>query len=73
MQKHSNPVQPAQLGIIGREHLETCFFSAGCEMESFDYRKVADYDDEGNPLRVETAFGWRGDKAKEGAPTDHRH
>ena len=28
-------------------------------MESFDYRKIADHDDDGIPCIVETAFGWR--------------
>ncbi|WP_027152205.1 hypothetical protein [Mesorhizobium sp. WSM2561] len=30
-------------------------------MESFDYRKIEDEDDEGIPYLVETAFAWRGD------------
>ena len=34
-------------------------------MESFDYRKVADYDDDGIPFVIETAFGWLGDKAED--------
>ena len=33
-------------------------------MESFDYRKIADYDDDGIPFVIETAFGWLGDKAE---------
>ena len=58
MQAHSKPVKPAMLGIIGREHFEARFEAAGCEMESFDYRKVEDYDDDGVPFVIETAFGW---------------
>ena len=34
-------------------------------MESFDYRKIADYDDDGIPFVIETAFGWLGDKAED--------
>ena len=64
MQANSKPVKPAMLGIIGREHFEARFAAAGCEMETFDYRKVADYDDDGIPFVIETAFGWLGDKAE---------
>jgi hypothetical protein len=63
MQKHSKPVKPAMLGIIGRAHFEARFKAAGCEMESFDYCKVEDHDDDGIPFLVETAFGWLGDAA----------
>ena len=65
MQENSKPVKPALLGTIGREHFEARFAAAGCEMESFDYRKIADYDDDGIPFVIETAFGWLGDKAED--------
>ena len=32
-------------------------------MESFEYRKVPDHDDDGIPYLVEVAFGWLGDGA----------
>ncbi len=57
MQAHSKPVKPPALGIIGKDHLRQRLEAAGCEMESFDYRKVADTTD-GVPWVVETAFGW---------------
>ncbi len=57
MQVHSKPVKPSALGIIGKDHLRQRFETAGCEMESFDYRKVTDTTD-GVPWVVETAFGW---------------
>jgi hypothetical protein len=63
MKRHSKPVKPAMLGVIGREHFEARFKAAGCEMESFDYRKVEDHDDEGIPFLIEVAFGWLGDNA----------
>lgn len=63
MQKYSKPVKPAMLGIIGREHFETRFETVGCEMESFNYRKIEDHDDDGIPFVIETAFGWLGDNA----------
>ncbi len=57
MQAHSRPVKPPALGIIGKEHFQQRFKAAGCEMESFDYRKVQETTD-GVPWVVETAFGW---------------
>ena len=40
-----------------RRTSQTRFAAAGCEMESFDYRRVMDTTD-GVPWVVETAFGW---------------
>ena len=57
MKAHSKPVKPPLLGIIGKDHFKQRFEAAGCEMESFDYRKVTDATD-GVPWVVETAFGW---------------
>lgn len=53
----SKPVKPDQLGVIGRPHLEAKFRAAGCEMESFSYKKVTDLKD-GLPTVIEAAFGW---------------
>jgi hypothetical protein len=57
MRKHSKPVKPAALGLVGKAHLESRFAALGCEMESFEYRKVLGERD-GVPWVVETAFGW---------------
>jgi DNA topoisomerase VI subunit B len=57
MKGHSRPVKPADLGVIGKEHFARRFEALGCEMDSFDYKKVADTTD-GAPWLVETAFGW---------------
>ena len=57
MKVNTKPVKPPILGIIGKDHFETRFKAAGCEMESFKYKKVQDIDD-GVPWVVETAFGW---------------
>jgi hypothetical protein len=43
--------------VIGREHFHRRFAAAGCEMESFDYKRVMDVTDD-IPWVVETAFGW---------------
>ena len=60
-QKHSKPVKPAALGIIGEAHIRTRLEQIGCEMESFQYRKAAEVDSDGLPAVIETAFVWRGD------------
>jgi DNA topoisomerase VI subunit B len=57
MKAESRPVKPAALGIIGKEHFKKRFEAAGCEMASFDYRKVTDTTDD-VPWVLETAFGW---------------
>jgi hypothetical protein len=57
MKAGSRPIKPRLLGSIGRDHFATRFAAAGCEMESFDYRRVMDTTD-GVPWVVETAFGW---------------
>jgi hypothetical protein len=57
MKARSLPVKPAMLGSIGRDHLAARFAAYGCEMASFDYRRVMDTTD-GVPWIVETAFGW---------------
>jgi DNA topoisomerase VI subunit B len=57
MKANSRPVKPRLLGSIGRSHFQARFAAAGCEMESFDYRRVMDTTD-GVPWVVETAFGW---------------
>ena len=65
MIEHSNPVKPAQLGVIGKDHVAKRFADLGVEMESFSYKKVAEVDDDGLPMVLETAFGWRGEKSKD--------
>jgi hypothetical protein len=64
-QKHSKPVKPAALGIIGEDHLRTKFESLGCEMETFSYKKMTVLDSNGLPMVVETAFAWRGEQCTE--------
>ena len=58
MRQNTKPVKPNDLGIIGKDNLATKFESIGCEMKSFDYRKVIKETDEGLPFVLETAFGW---------------
>jgi DNA topoisomerase VI subunit B len=65
MKVHSKPVKPAALGVIGEDHIRARFEALACVMESFNYRKVAQIDDDGLPVVIETAFGWRGDDCHE--------
>ena len=57
MKANTRLVKPKALGVIGKEHFEKRFEAAGCEMESFQYRKVMDAEG-GVPCVIETAFGW---------------
>jgi hypothetical protein len=57
MRANSAPVKPAMLGYIGKEHFRKRFAAAGCEMESFDYRRVMQTEDD-VPWIIETAFAW---------------
>ena len=57
MKEHSKPVKPQALGIIGQEHFRRRFEEAGCELDSFQYKKVPGITD-GVPWVIETAFGW---------------
>jgi DNA topoisomerase VI subunit B len=59
MQKHSKPVKPEKLGIIGRSHIMYRFAKLGCEMDTFNYRKIADYSNAGLPYVLEAAFACR--------------
>lgn len=63
MKEHAKPVKPSALGVIGKDHFRQRFEDLGCEMESYDYRKVADATDS-VPWVVETAFAWRGEVEK---------
>jgi len=65
MQKQSKPVKPAALGVIGKDHIARRFQDLGCEMDSFEYGKVLEVDDEGLPTVIETAFGWRGEQCQD--------
>jgi DNA topoisomerase VI subunit B len=60
MQAESRPVKPADLGVIGREHLSRRLAEMGCVAESFDYRKTEGTHDD-VPWVVEAAFGWLGE------------
>jgi DNA topoisomerase VI subunit B len=56
MQKASKPVKPADLGLIGEEHLRRRVEEAGDHMEFFRYKAVKNYTKDGLPYVMETAF-----------------
>jgi DNA topoisomerase VI subunit B len=68
LKAHSKPVQPVQLGVIGKDHLAACFERKGCEMATFEYRKSMGEKD-GVPEIVETAFAWRPEARSRGDVT----
>jgi DNA topoisomerase VI subunit B len=57
MQRHSKPVQPKRLGVIGQDHLKTYFESLGAKR--VEYHKKAATDKDGLPVAVEMAFAVR--------------
>jgi hypothetical protein len=57
LKRHSKPVKPKELGLIGKHHLRARFKEVGVEPETFKYQKALG-ETGGLPWVVETAFGW---------------
>jgi DNA topoisomerase VI subunit B len=57
MQRESKPVKPADLGLIGEDHLTRRFCEAGAQMRTFKYVKQVDVTDS-LPWVAEIAFAW---------------
>jgi hypothetical protein len=57
MRRHSRPVKPIDLGLIGKDHLAGRFEAAGVNLETFKYQRSLGQSD-GVPDVIETAFGW---------------
>jgi DNA topoisomerase VI subunit B len=55
--KHTKPVAPHHLGVIGAEHLKERFLTAGGNAETFHYEKRMGMTSEGIPYVIEFAFG----------------
>jgi DNA topoisomerase VI subunit B len=64
MQGTTNPVNPQDLGSIGREHLSNCFEQAGADLETFQYKRMLRSDD-GVPSVLELAFAYCPDGVSE--------
>jgi DNA topoisomerase VI subunit B len=59
MRRHSKPITPKHLGVLGKEFLASRFESLGCKMDTFRYRRQADVNADKMPYVLETAFAWR--------------
>jgi DNA topoisomerase VI subunit B len=57
MQKHSRPVAPQHLGIIGAEHFKARFLDVKGAADTFKYQLRKGIDANGIPYVVEVAFG----------------
>ncbi len=58
MKRHSAPVPPKHLGVIGREHLKARFLAAGGAEETFKYERQTGISGD-IPYVIECAFGLR--------------
>ena len=58
MKRHSAPVPPKHLGVIGREHLKARFVAAGGAEETFKYERQTGVSQD-IPYVIECAFGLR--------------
>ena len=58
LQKHTRPPKPRDLGVIGRDHLPTCFAGYGVHPETVRYKLTMGDSTEGVPVVIETAFGY---------------
>jgi DNA topoisomerase VI subunit B len=57
MQRHSKPVAPKHLGIIGEVHFKARFLAAGGNADTFDYQVRKNIDGNGIPYVIEFCFG----------------
>jgi hypothetical protein len=57
MQKHTKPVKPTHLGVIGADHLRQRFLAVGGNPDTFKYEQRKGVGGDGIPYVVEFAFG----------------
>jgi hypothetical protein len=57
MKRHSKPVAPYHLGVIGAGHFKERFLAAGGAADTFKYECRKNIDDNGIPYVIEFAFG----------------
>ena len=55
LQKHTRPVRPELLGVIGADHLQQLCISVGGEPQSFKYFVSPEHDGDGRPYVIEIA------------------
>jgi DNA topoisomerase VI subunit B len=68
MRKHSKPVAPKHLGVIGADHFKQRFLAAGGNIETFKYQCRKGMTPDGIPYVVEFAFGLHQSGLTQGAP-----
>jgi hypothetical protein len=56
--KHTKPVKPAGLGIIGEDHLRARLLAIGAEEKTIKYHKKVLAHPDGMPCVIESAFAW---------------
>ena len=59
MRRHTRPINPKDLGVIGSEHWRDCCAALNTADDSFRYRCLAGEDEHGVPYVVEAAFAAR--------------
>jgi hypothetical protein len=69
MQRHSKPVAPQHLGIIGAEHFRERFLAAGGNADTFKYELRKGIGDDGIPYVVEFVFGMQQAGLEQGSIT----
>jgi hypothetical protein len=57
MKRHSKPVAPQYLGIVGAAHFKARFAAAGGALETFEYQIRKNINDANIPYIIEFAFG----------------
>jgi hypothetical protein len=56
LKRHTKPVRPADLGVIGKEHFYLLMDAAGCDPKTFTYKRTFG-ETRGVPRVIEFAFG----------------
>jgi DNA topoisomerase VI subunit B len=72
MRKHSRPIKPKYLGVIGAEHFKQRFLAAGGNAETFKYQQRKGMTDDGIPYIVEVAFGLHQSGLTQGAAVSRK-
>jgi DNA topoisomerase VI subunit B len=65
MQESTKPVAGKELGVLGKEHFESCFHDMGIVAESFSYKRVLTDAIGGFPYVLETAFAYHGSECRQ--------
>jgi hypothetical protein len=72
MRKHSKPVAPKHLGVIGAEHFKQRFLAASGNAGTFKYQQRKGMTDDGIPYVIEFAFGLHQSGLTQGAKVSRK-